>query len=835
MPSKTDKPSVKYNLRNKKYHKKSPPPESSSSSDDDTYYSDEETVYSTATDTSGTQDEHAGEDKHRPSSPHKKFNRKDFQNILAQMFPSKYMDSKTGKSTAESSPKAFAYENKFSSANPRTPTSTSPAFLTKHNKQESFSKSASSSRRSKDDRLSKEHRTSKERRSNKERRMSDSEQSDIDISRTSKMRRDVRGLFGEDSSSRDNVNSESDESTDYDEEEETSKKSSKKGENINIILTIGKKGSKSTQGSLENDEDEFDDDFDDDDSYEESDDESQCNSEDEKAFMKETYEEVATVVDPSLNVLTDNAEQIDTTLDKTPKTTKTNMKSSKQSKSNKQKERENENDPKDEDSLLDTNKETSNTNTLPEDIESEYLELLDLKKRLSAELTKRPTNKILKRSVQECTDSIRELIKRARRTNTRKYRKLIYEDTKPINEMEYFKRKLSHKEQRQAMTDLNEIYSHIYTEKPYRLSLIQSKMPSKFKAIAMQKLNVLKMMDPSDSEYYKIKNWVDTFMKIPFGIYKNVSVSINDGVDNCNQFLVNAKQTLDDCTYGLNDAKMQIMQMLGQWMVNPVSVGSAIAIHGPMGTGKTTLVKEGISKILGREFTFIALGGGGDASFLEGHSYTYEGSTWGKIVQILIDSKCMNPVIYFDELDKVSDTARGQEIIGILTHLIDTSQNTQYHDKYFSEIDFDLSKCLFIFSYNDENLVNPILRDRMYHIRTKGYESKDKVVIARNYLLPKIREQVCFSETDVIIPDEMIQYIVSSFTKSEMGVRNLKRCLEIIYSKLNLFRLVSADNKMFTKDMNLSVSFPITITKKEIDVFVKTDDGVSQSMLAMYV
>jgi hypothetical protein len=76
---------------------------------------------------------------------------------------------------------------------------------------------------------------------------------------------------------------------------------------------------------------------------------------------------------------------------------------------------------------------------------------------------------------------------------------------------------------------------------------------------------------------------------------------------------------------------------------------------------------------------------------------------------------------------------------------------------------------------------------------------------------------------------------VSTFTKSEMGVRNLKRCLEIIYSKLNLFRLVSEDNKMFTKDMNLSVSFPITVTKKEIDVFVKTDEVISQSMLAMYV
>jgi ATP-dependent Lon protease len=360
-------------------------------------------------------------------------------------------------------------------------------------------------------------------------------------------------------------------------------------------------------------------------------------------------------------------------------------------------------------------------------------------------------------------------------------------------------------------------------------------MPARFKAVAMQKLKVLKSMDPSDHEYYKIKAWVDTFMRIPFGLYKNVSVSMSDGLPKCNEFMTDAKKTLDECVFGLNDAKMQIMQMLGQLVVNPQSVGTAIAIHGPMGTGKTTLVKEGISKILGREFAFIALGGSGDASFLEGHSYTYEGSTWGKIVQIIIESKCMNPVIYFDELDKVSDTARGQEIIGILTHLTDTSQNNQFHDKYFAEIDFDLSKCLFIFSYNDENAINPILRDRMYRIRTKGYDAKDKITIARDHLLPKIREQVKFTAEDVLIPDEMIKYIISTFTKNESGVRNLKRCLEMIYSKLNLFRLVSPENKMFIKEMDLNVSFPITITKKEVDVFIKSDEVVNQTLLSMYI
>jgi ATP-dependent Lon protease len=277
------------------------------------------------------------------------------------------------------------------------------------------------------------------------------------------------------------------------------------------------------------------------------------------------------------------------------------------------------------------------------------------------------------------------------------------------------------------------------------------------------------------------------------------------------------------------------MQMLGQWIVNPTSLGTAIAIHGPMGTGKTTLVKDGISKILGREFTFIALGGSGDASFLEGHSYTYEGSTWGKIVQTIIDSKCMNPVIYFDELDKISDTPKGEEIAGILTHLTDTSQNSQFHDKYFSEIDFDLSKCLFIFSYNDESKVNPILKDRMYRIQTKGYNQKQKTVISNQYLLPRIREQVKFANEDIIIPDASLHHIIDTHCNKEDGVRNLKRCLEIIYTKLNLYRLMKPGSNLFEEDMSIKVEFPFTVNKEIIDKLIKKDNEINQSLYSLYV
>ena len=471
------------------------------------------------------------------------------------------------------------------------------------------------------------------------------------------------------------------------------------------------------------------------------------------------------------------------------------------------------------------------------DVEQEYLDLVLTKKQLSLQLTRQPNSKFLKKAVADCKKSINKLIKRARSKNAKSYHNLIHTTKNKTNEIEYFKKKMSNKEQLRAMNDLKEINKHINIDKPYRLALLDSDMPAKFKASAMQRLNVLRTMEPGESEYYKIKNWVDTFMRIPFGMYQSLDVKMSDGIDTCHNFMHNAKSTLDNCVYGLDDAKMQIMQMMGQWISNPSAMGTAIAIKGPMGTGKTTLVKEGISKILGREFAFIALGGTGDSSFLEGHSYAYEGSSWGKIVQILIDSKCMNPVIYFDELDKISDTPRGEEIIGILTHLTDSSQNSQFHDKYFSEVDFDLSKCLFIFSYNDESKVNPILRDRMYRIQTKGYDAKDKIVIARKHLLPSIREQVNFTEEDVIIPDETLQHIISSqdMTKQESGVRNLKRCLEIIYTKLNLFRLVKPNNSLFSNELDIDVTFPFTVTAKHIDKFIKVEDKMSQSMLSMYV
>ena len=746
-----------------------------------------------------------------------------------------------------------------------------------------------------------------------------------------------------------------------------------------------------------------------------------------------------------------------------------------------------------------------------------------------------------------------------KKKHVKNFKKLLRQKNS-TNDLKYFKQHLSMDEQTAVLSELQCLNKLTITDKPYRLALLQSNIPQEFKAIALKKITNLRRMEPGAGEYYKIKNWVDTFMQIPFGRISNLPLTISDGIEKCHEFMEDAKSKLDGAVYGLNDAKMQIMQMLGQWISNPSAMGTAIAINGPMGTGKchtfdtpilmhdgsikmvqdivvgdkvmgddskcrnvlslgrgeddlydivhsngekygvnsehimclkqsgmniiknvktksgetkykvcyfdkndykqhskrfsdqteaerylhdmklehdyieipvktllklpkyirvnlkgykrgvefsrknvpfdpyiigasleeklpfnnkhipdiykindrqtrlellagiidtdgsycdnskgydiiqknkvladdilfvarslgfsanmsecekscmykgekktgtyyrmhlsgdnlssipvkcprkmaknervinkdsmvmgitieprgwgkyygfeldknhkymlgdftithnTSLVKEGISKILNREFAFIPLGGATDSSYLEGHSYTYEGSMWGKIVDILIRSKSMNPVIYFDELDKISETPKGEEIIGILTHLTDTSQNSQFHDKYFAEIDFDLSKCLFIFSYNDPLKVNPILMDRMYKIKTSSYLVKEKIVIANQYLIPKIRYEVNFKEGDIVIPDATLNYIIENYTDKESGVRNLKRCIEIIYKKLNLYRLVKPGTTLFEKENTLVVEFPFHVTNEIVNNLIKKDDnGMNKSAINMYL
>ena len=271
---------------------------------------------------------------------------------------------------------------------------------------------------------------------------------------------------------------------------------------------------------------------------------------------------------------------------------------------------------------------------------------------------------------------------------------------------------------------------------------------------------------------------------------------------------------MNEAVHGHDEAKRQIIQMMGQQVRNPNAKGSMLGIWGPPGNGKSSLVKEGIAKAMDKPFIFISLGGATDSSFLEGHSYTYEGSIYGRIADGLINSKCMDPIIYFDELDKISKTPKGEEISNILIHLTDPVQNSHFRDKYFHGIDIDLSKATMIFSFNNPSNINPILMDRITTVETKYLLLPQKLFIAQNHLLPEMMKDMGMNLGDVKISDETITFIIDNWTH-EGGVRKLKSILYSIVREANIANLTR------TQINNQDVVFPFNVSIDNIKIILK--------------
>jgi ATP-dependent Lon protease len=314
------------------------------------------------------------------------------------------------------------------------------------------------------------------------------------------------------------------------------------------------------------------------------------------------------------------------------------------------------------------------------------------------------------------------------------------------------------------------------------------------------------------SESYKLKSWVDAFLRIPFGKTVPLPVQILDGQAKCTEFMVNARKQMDEAIYGMVPAKTQIMQIIAQWVVNPDSLGNVVALQGPMGVGKTSFAKNAIAQVLKRPFEFFSLGGASDIANFVGHSYTYEGSMWGRIADSLMHCKTMNPVLYFDELDKVSGTPHGEEIISMLIHMTDRSQNSQFHDRYFSGVDFDLSQCLFVFSFNDIEKVHPILRDRMNVIHCGGYSDADKKVILKDYIWNKLLDTLKFDHNDVLLKDDAIKYLIEEYSSTEKGVRTLIRTVESMITRLNMLRVTNHESMKDFK-FYMDVKFPLHVNE----------------------
>ena len=297
---------------------------------------------------------------------------------------------------------------------------------------------------------------------------------------------------------------------------------------------------------------------------------------------------------------------------------------------------------------------------------------------------------------------------------------------------------------------------------------------------------------------------------------------IKTGLTEFHKSMKDIDDVFDGSIHGQTHAKTQLKKIIAQWITGEQK-GHCFGFEGSPGIGKTSLAKYGLAKCLvdadgtSRPFTFIALGGSCNGSTLEGHGYTYLNSTWGAISTAQMDAGCKNLIIYFDEVDKISKE-HGSEINGILTHLTDTTQNDSFQDRFFPGIPLDLSKVLFILSYNDPNAIDKILLDRIHRIKFENLTIEEKIVIARDYMIPVITKNMGLSEA-VVMSDDVIRQIIVSFTM-EPGVRKLKEILFDLYGAINLELLHPSE-----------LTIPIVVTMASIDKYLNKYKKITEHVI----
>lgn len=387
------------------------------------------------------------------------------------------------------------------------------------------------------------------------------------------------------------------------------------------------------------------------------------------------------------------------------------------------------------------------------------------------------------------------------------------------------KSELVDEEKEKLKKEYTKIQDYAKTLLPDDLKILKLDLPIEVKFEIFEKLESLNNSMHSHDDN-KTRDWVNNVMKIPFGKYCD-----KPKIEDLGIFLSNFKNNLDKAIFGQKKVKETLMEITTKWLMTNSEKGHCIAIEGPPGVGKTSLIRDGLSKALNRPFCSFSLAGISDENYLSGFSFTYEGATCGRFSRMLMETGCMNPIIFLDELDKV-DVKRSLSVFNKLIEITDFSQNHEIEDYYFGgNIKLDLSKCIFIFSLNDIKNVDPILKDRLEVIKVDGFNKKDKLQIAKNYLVPIELKNY---NIEVSFSDDNLRYIINKLN-DEKGVRNLKRIIEIIMRKINVLRYYNEDKiSYYMKDFKI-IDNKLIMNNKMIDKLLKdTGDKINPIILRMY-
>ena len=351
--------------------------------------------------------------------------------------------------------------------------------------------------------------------------------------------------------------------------------------------------------------------------------------------------------------------------------------------------------------------------------------------------------------------------------------------------------------------ELEKVQSMNMEEIDYKKQIVVNKnIPQKVKSLMMEKVEEMKN---GSNDYYKQLTFVKNLLKFPWP-----SPGDNVFFDNLSQdpskasmYIKSVEDKLFSLSFGHNQAKKSLLQLVGKWISNPKSSGSAIGLVGPPGVGKTLLAKS-ISEAMNIPFAQITLGGQNDGELLHGHGYTYTGSQPGMIIKKMIEAGNQRCILYFDELDKATPkNGKVNEISSILIHLTDPNMNSSFQDRFFQGVDFPLNKVIFVFSYNDSDLIDPILLDRIKEIKVKPYTVQDKLNIVKNFILPEITSNVGMTDININFPDELIEELIEGYT-NEAGVRSIKRLFENLLLNLNLDKIYKR-NLFKRKRKNLKI------------------------------